>query len=118
MPITRPEQIDREVQRQWWQLEADLYLFMRLLDGKVLYRELLDGADMEGIPKSRILAAQYRVGIESYGVAGKPAWWGLRENGEERHPLENERCSSCSEPMEPYFAPTGHCMHCDRMASE
>jgi hypothetical protein len=122
MPITRPEQIDREVQRQWWQLEADLFLFLRLLDGPVYLQELMDAADLEGIPRSRVNAAQYRVHTDSFiEQHGRKALWHLHENEAQRHPLENTRCSSCSEPIEPdyeHYEHTGLCMHCHRMATE
>jgi hypothetical protein len=80
MPYMKPEMIESEARRLWIQLEADLYLYLRLVDGLVEYNTLMTEAEDLGIKKSRILASRNRLPIDSYGYPPREkTYWGLRQ---------------------------------------
>jgi hypothetical protein len=80
-----PEQeaaFDEEIDRQWRQLEADLFLVTRLVHGPLPYQYLVQTAAEEGIPQSRLYKARKRLGV--YSIPGgwrEQSCWALPGEG-------------------------------------
>jgi hypothetical protein len=76
--VMTEEEIEREVERLMRQLDAELFLILRLVDGPIPYQTLSLDAAMEGITPSRLYAARERLDVFTVDTPHRtPALWAI-----------------------------------------